>query len=200
MGAIDDALNGLDGNEAALQELTDIRATSEASVAQITDLTTKNTELTTANTELSSNAGLEALQTSVSAKDAQIALLNGEIETHTSKATEFEALTLKNTELVGKVTELTNKQSDDLKTRLKAYGIEDAQTADKDLATLAAMESAAIAVRGTAPPPPTHGHGMDGTGDGPPSEPKTALEAATAQLVVIKTNPDLNGATNTPIE
>lgn len=197
MGAIDDALNGLDSNEAALEELKGIRDTSEASVTQITDLTTQVTDLTATNKELTENSGDAELQKSISDKDAQIALLNGQIETHTNKATEFEALTLKATGLETRVTELTDKQSNDLKARLKVYGVEDTQVADKSLEILEAMETAAISARGTTPPP-VHGHGMGGGGD-PPSVPKTALEAATAQMEVIKLNPNLNGAKTSQI-
>lgn len=197
MGAIDDALNGLDSNEAALEELKGIRDTSEASVTQITDLTTQVSELTATNKELTESSGDAELQKSISEKDAEIALLNGQVEIHTNKATEFEALTLKATGLETRVTELTDKQSNDIKARLKVYGVEDTQVVDKSLEILEAMETAAISARGTTQPP-VHGHGMGSGGDAP-STPKTALEAATAQMEVIKANPNLNGATNSQI-
>ena len=194
MSALDDALNGLDGNEGALKELATIRQTSEALTKERDGLKVTNSELTEsgAASETKTNEVTELL----SQKDARIAVLGGEVTEGNQTKEALTAMTTERDTAKKSLDDLESSVRVDIVGRLETIGLKKDNLKDRDLPTLKAMEEAATASRGEGsgtgqlPGAGTGIGGGAGTGNGGGEENQTPLQQAEAQMAGLRSNPN----------
>ncbi len=196
MGALDDALNGLDGNEAALKELSGIRDGAKALETERDTLKVTNLELTEGGG--TSETKINELTETLSQKDARIAVLGGEVTEGTQVKEALTAMTKERDDNKKSLTELETSVRVDIVGRLETVGLKAESLKDRDLSTLRAMEEAATAStgEGSGAQLPGRGTGLGGgagSGNTGSEENMTALQQAELQMAGLRANP--NGST-----
>ena len=194
MGALDDALNGLDGNEAALKELSGIRESTKALETERDGLKVTNLGLSEGGS--SSETKITELTETLSQKDARIAVLGGEVTEGTQVKESLTAMTKDRDETKKSLGELETLVRTDIVGRLETVGLKADAMKDRDLPTLRAMEEAATASVGEGSQRgqlPGKGQGMGGgagSGSGGSEENKTSLQQAEIQMAGLRANPN----------
>lgn len=194
MGALKDALNGLDGNEAALKELATMEQEAQALTTERDGLKVTNSELTEAGS--TSESKTNELTELVSQKDARIAELGGQVTEGTQTKEALVAMTKERDTNKKSLDDLETSVKTDIIGRLEVIGLKPDGLKERDLSTLRAMEEAAVASRGegnTTGQLQSKGQGIGGgtgTGSGGSEENLTELDKAEVQMAGLRANPN----------
>ena len=191
MGALQDALNGLEGNEAALKELSTLTQAGEAAAKEVDSLKVSNADLTNTANEFGPKE--TALAETIAQKDARILELGGQVTEGTNLRDQLTASAKELGETKKTLEDLEAANKVDVTGRLEAYGLKPDSLKERSLDTLKAMEEAALGSRTGGPEGgqlPGKGQGLGGGGGNPDDGPKTALEQAGVEMAKLRANPN----------
>jgi len=196
MGALEDALNGLTGNEAALKELATLKGSTTSLGNEVEALKADKLELT--NAAGASTTKESELAEDLAQKNARIAELGGQVTEAQSTKEQLTAMTTERDTAKKSLGELEAANVVDIKVRLETFGLSADAMKDKDLVTLKAMEVGATSSRGgtgTGSQLPGSGQGLSGgagggKGGAGSDADLTPLQAAEVQMAGLRANPN----------
>ena len=197
MGALEDALNGLSGNEAALKELATLKGSTTSLGNEVEALKADKLELT--NAAGASTTKESELAEDLAQKNARIAELGGQVTEAQSTKEQLTSMTTERDTAKKSLGELEAANVVDIKVRLETFGLSADAMKDKDLVTLKAMEVGATSSRGgkegTGSQLPGSGQGLSGgagggEGGAGSNADLTPLQAAEVQMAGLRAFPN----------